>query len=176
MICPKVPGTGIIPSGECLGDPVVLWVRVLSCFFAFELEARLVFVHFGTTTRCEVTGWCCDQPRHFTPLMHFCLPKKETTFQFVESCIFFTINRAPQPISSIYTIGAWHVLCSCARACAQSARKFLRSGRVRTQIFRHSGHTPRTYFSPGRTKNICYRNLYSSPWRSKFADVTLTSI
>ena len=30
----------------------------------------------------------------------FCLPKKETTFQFVESCIFFTINRAPQPISS----------------------------------------------------------------------------
>ena len=65
MICPKVPGTGIIPSGECLGDPVVLWVRGLSCFFAFELEARLVFVHFDTTTRCEVTGWCCDQPRHF---------------------------------------------------------------------------------------------------------------
>ena len=66
MICPKVPGTGIIPSGECLGDPVVLWVRELSCFFAFELEARLVFVHFDTTTRCEVTGWCCDQPRHFS--------------------------------------------------------------------------------------------------------------
>ena len=48
------------------GDPVVLWVRGLSCFFAFELEARLVFVHFDTTTRCEVTGWCCDQPRHFS--------------------------------------------------------------------------------------------------------------
>ena len=40
VICRKVPGTGIIPSGECLGT---LWFcGFVSCrvSFAFELEAR----------------------------------------------------------------------------------------------------------------------------------------